>query len=131
MPSDPSRDHSSSSTREGWLRDFSVLLRLRGIDGIRIGDELAKVETFCDDSGQEPKDAYGEPASYIATLHFAPSRSARRTAAVILPVLALVIGGNLAVGAALHWGGGVAITAALVSAMLVVIASLALLIRRS
>ena len=83
MPSDHhSRDSSSSSTREGWLRDFSVLLRLRGVDGVRIGDELAKVETFCDDSGQEPKDAYGEPASYIATLHFASHRGAGWTSAL-------------------------------------------------
>jgi hypothetical protein len=94
MPSDHhSRDSSSSSTREGWLRDFSVLLRLRGVDGVRIGDELAKVETFCDDSGQEPKDAYGEPASYIATLHFASSRrGARWATAIVRRVLDLMSG---------------------------------------
>ena len=131
MSSDPSRDRSSASTREGWLRDFSVLLRLRGVDGLRIGGELAKVEAFCDDTGQEPKDAYGEPASYIATLRFGRSRNTGRTAAVILPIFGLVTGGSLAVGAALHWGGHAAVTAALVSAGLVLIASVALLTRRS
>ena len=82
MPSYPSRDLSSSSTREGWLRDLSVLLRLRGVDRARIGDELAKVETFCDDTGQEPKEAFGEPASYIATLRFVSPRGAWFTAVV-------------------------------------------------
>jgi hypothetical protein len=41
MPSDhPPRDSSASSTREGWLRDFALLLRLRGLDGARIGGAL-------------------------------------------------------------------------------------------
>lgn len=92
MPSDPTRDLSSSSTREGWLRDLSVLLRLRGVDGARIGDELAKVETFCDDTGQEPKEAFGEPASYIATLRFASPRGSRFTAAGVHAVRELVTG---------------------------------------
>ncbi len=92
MTADHSRDLSSSSTREGWLRDFTVLLRLRGVDGVQIGDELAKVEAFCDDSGQEPKDAYGEPASYIATLRFASHRGARFTATVARGVRELTTG---------------------------------------
>ena len=129
MPSDPSRDRSSSSTREGWLRDFSVLMRLRGVDGVRIGDELARVETLCDDSGQEPKDAFGEPASYVATLHFASPRSAGHLLRVFVPILALVIGANLTVAAMLHWSWGDAIGVGLASTLLIVVAFAVLLVR--
>jgi hypothetical protein len=90
MASDQHSHDNSSSTRDGWLRDFAVLMRLRGVDGIRIGEELAKAETFCDDSGQEPKDAYGEPASYIATLHFASRRGAGWTSALARLVLGVI-----------------------------------------
>lgn len=127
MPSDP-RDRSSSSTRDGWLRDFTLLLRLRGVDGVQIGDTLAKVETFCDDSGQEPKDAFGEPASYLATLHFTPPSTMSWTTAVILPVLGLVIAVQLALGAVLHWSAGVAITIGLVASTLVFVGFVAMLL---
>lgn len=129
MPSDSTpRDLSSSSTREGWLRDFALLLRLRGIDGARIGDALAEVEAHCDDSGQSPHDAFGQPASYAANLHFAAPRATNWTTSVILPVLGLVIGVNLALGAVLSWSAGVAITVGLLASMLVFVAFVVMLI---
>lgn len=129
MPSDTPINSSSSSasTREVWLRDFALLLRLRGVDGAQIGDALAVVESHCDDSGQEPKDAFGEPASYLATLRFESPRTSWTTA-VILPVLGLVVGVNLALGAVLNWSDGVAITVGLLASMLVFIAFIAMLI---
>ena len=129
MPSDhPPRDSSASSTREGWLRDFALLLRLRGLDGARIGDALAEVESHCDDSGQEPKEAFGEPADYAASLHLPTTKPTNWTTKVILPVLGLVIGTNLALGAVLHWSGGVAITVGAVASIAVFVAFVALLI---
>ncbi len=117
MPGDP-RDRSSSSTRDGWLRDFTLLLRLRGIDGAQIGHALERVESFCDDIGQDPKDVYGEPASYVATLRFEPPH-VPRAATLVLPVLGFVLGLNLALSAVLAWSTGAAITLGLLASMLV------------
>lgn len=129
MPSDNTpRDLSSSSTREGWLRDFALLLRLRGIDGRRIGDALAEVETHCDDSGQSPQDAFGQPASYAASLGFEAPRAESWSTSVILPVLGLVVGVNLGLGAVLSWSAGVAITIGLVASMVVFVAFVVMLI---
>lgn len=122
-------DRSSSSTREGWLRDFAVLLRLRGVEGARIGEELATVEAHCDDAGQEPKEAFGEPASYIATLELGPTRSLGRLVRVFLPILALVIGANFAAAATLHWSGAEAFTAVAVSTLFIIVAFAVVLVR--
>jgi hypothetical protein len=122
------RDSSSSWTREGWLRDFALLLRVRGVDGARIGDAMAEVESHCDDSGLDPKEAFGEPADYAASLHLPTTKPTNWTTTVILPVLGLVIGINLTLGAVLHWSSGVAITVGLVASMVVFIGFVALLI---
>jgi hypothetical protein len=129
MSSDhPLRDSSSCSTRESWLRDFTLLLRTRGVDGARIGDALAEVESHCDDSGQEPMEAFGEPADYAASLHLPTTKPTNWTTNVVLPVLGLVIGANLVLGAVLHWSSGVAITVGVVASMVVFVAFVALLI---
>jgi len=129
MSSDhPLRDSSSCSTRESWLRDFALLLRTRGVDGARIGDALAEVESHCDDSGQEPTEAFGEPADYAASLHLPTTKPTNWTMNVILPVLGLVIGANFVLGAVLHWSSGVAITVGVVASMVVFVAFVALLI---
>jgi hypothetical protein len=130
MPDDLSaRDLSSPSTREGWLRDFAALMRLRGMDGVRIGEELARVETHCDDSGQEPKEVFGDPASYIATLHVESPRSVGRLVRLFLPILALVIGAILAVAAMLHWSWGEAIATGLGATLLIVSVFTVMLVR--
>ena len=116
MPSDP-RDRPSS-TRDDWLRDVTLLLRLRGIDGVQIGEALARVETFCDDVGVEPKELYGEPASYVATLRFEPPRIPW-AATLVLPALGFVLGLNLALSGVLAWSSGAAITVGLVASMVV------------
>jgi hypothetical protein len=122
------RDSSSSWTREAWLRDFALLLRVRGADGARIGDVLAEVEAHCADSGQTPREAFGEPADYAASLHLPTTKPTNWTTTVILPVLGLVIGINLTLGAVLHWSSGVAITVGDVASMVVFIGFVALLI---
>ena len=122
------RGSSSSSTREGWLRDFALLLRVRGVDGARIGDAMAEVESHCDDSGLDPKEAFGEPADYAASLHLPTTKPTNWTTTVILPVLGLVIGINLTLRAVLNWSSGVAITVGDVASMVVFIGFAALLI---
>jgi hypothetical protein len=124
----PLRAGSVSPTRKGWLRDLALHLRVRGIDGGQIGDALAVVESHCDDSGEEPQEAFGEPIAYADTLEFAAPPTTHWTTAVILPVLGLAIGVNLALGAVLNWSAGVAVTVGLLASLLVFVAFAAMLI---
>lgn len=114
-----SDDRSTATTRAAWLQDLTFLLRLRGVDGRKIGDTLAQVEAHCDDAGQEPLEAFGEPAGYAASLRFAPAAPEGWTLTVILPALGLMLGVNLVLGAALSWSGGVAVTVGLLASMVV------------
>ena len=128
MTTEDPRARSVSTTPDRWQRDVALLLRLRGVDGARIGDVLAVVEAHCADSGQTPLEAFGEPAGYAASLHLPTVKPTHWTTTVVLPVLALVIGTNLGFGAVLHWSSGVAITVGLIASMVVFIGFVTLLI---
>ena len=128
MPTENPRESSVSASPDRWQRDVSLLLRLRGVDGAQIGDVLAEVEAHCADSGQTPREAFGEPTGYTASLHLPTAKPTNWSTTVVLPVLALVIGVNLALGAVLHWSSGVAITVGLVASMALFVGFVALLI---
>lgn len=128
MTTEDPRETSVSAAPERWQRDVALLLRHRGADGARIGDVLAEVEAHCADSGQTPREAFGEPVDYAASLHLPTTKPTNWTTTVILPVLGLVIGINLTLGAVLHWSSGVAITVGDVASMVVFIGFVALLI---
>ena len=128
MTTEDPRETSVSAAPERWQRDVALLLRHRGADGARIGDVLAEVEAHCADSGQTPREAFGEPADYAASLHLPTTKPTNWTTTVILPVLGLVIGINLTLRAVLHWSSGVAISVGDVASMVVFIGFLALLI---
>jgi hypothetical protein len=128
MTTENPRESSVSASADRWQRDVALLLRLRGVDGTRIGDVLAEVDAHCADSGQTPQEAFGDPAGYAASLHLQTAKPTSWSTTVVLPVLALVIGVNLALGAVLHWSAGVAITVGLVASMAVFIGFVALLI---
>ncbi|HLT85009.1 MAG TPA: hypothetical protein VKZ83_12315 [Phototrophicaceae bacterium] len=51
-----------------WCDDFVVELRLRDVPGTVIGDHLAEVETHCGESGETPREAFGEPVEYARHL---------------------------------------------------------------
>jgi hypothetical protein len=51
-----------------WRHELLLALRLRDVDGARIGDVLAEVEEFCTDSGMDAPTAFGDPHEYAASL---------------------------------------------------------------
>jgi len=128
MTTEDPRETSVSAAPDRWQRDVALLLRHRGADGARIGDVLAEVEAHCADSGQTPREAFGEPADYAASLHLPTTKPTNWTTTVILPVLGLVIGISLTLRAVLHWSSGVAISVGDVASMVVFIGFAALLI---
>jgi len=59
-----------------WSEAFVLALRERNVSGTDIGDALAQVDSFCADSGEGARDAFGEPREYAASLTFAPRPAA-------------------------------------------------------
>lgn len=51
-----------------WLEDFTLELRLRNVNGKDTGDAVAHVESYCVDSGESPRAAFGDPAEYAHRL---------------------------------------------------------------
>ena len=124
----PLRESSASSTPDDWNREFILLLRLRGIDGVRIDEALAEVEAHCARSGHTPREAFGDPVGYASNLRVLSPRTRPWTKTVILPVLGLVVAVNLALGALLKWTDGVAITLGLIASMVVLVVFVAMLV---
>ncbi len=65
---------TGSALPKKWAEDVVVELRLRGVSGRDIGDALTHVESYCQDSGESPDEAFGPAADYARSLPFAPSR---------------------------------------------------------
>jgi multidrug transporter EmrE-like cation transporter len=113
---------------DDWDREFVLLLRIRGIDGAGIDEALAEVEARCAISGYTPREAFGDPVGYASNLRVLSPRSAPWSKTVILPVLGLVVGVNLALAALLKWSDGVAVTFGLIASIVVFVAFVAMLI---
>ena len=126
---DPLHESSASSTPDDWDREFILLLRLRGIDGVRIDQALAEVGAHCARSGHTPREAFGDPVGYASSLRVLSPRTTPWTKTVVLPVLGLVVGVNLALGALLKWTDGVAITLGLIASLVVFVVFVAMLVR--
>jgi hypothetical protein len=124
----PLRGSPASSTPDDWNREFILLLRLRGIDGLRVDHALAEVEAHCARSGLTPREAFGDPVGYASSLRILSPRTTPWAKTVVLPVLGLVVGVNLALGALLTWTDGVAITPGLIASMVILVAFVAMLV---
>jgi len=124
----PQRESSATSTPDDWEREFVLLLRLRGIDGVRIDEALAEVQARCAQSGYTPREAFGDPVGYASSLRVLSFRTAPWSKTVILPVLGLVVGVNLALAALLKWTDGVAITLGLIASVVVFVVFVAMLV---
>jgi hypothetical protein len=60
-----------------WRDEFVTAARFQLLPGQQIGDALAEIDAHCTDSGQDPQQAFGDPAEYARTLA-AGRRPARR-----------------------------------------------------
>lgn len=69
---------STHTDEKRYLSDLTIALRLRKISGARIGDILAEVETHTAESGQNPREAFGEPKEYAKQFEVTPEESAGR-----------------------------------------------------
>lgn len=61
-------DTHTPHVEPGWAEAFLVELRLRGVDGRRIGAALAEVEAHCAESGETAHQAFGDPTAYAVEL---------------------------------------------------------------
>lgn len=60
-----------SATHKSWVEPFIMELRLANVPGTAIGDALETVRTHCADSGETPRDAFGDPKDYARSLGLA------------------------------------------------------------
>lgn len=113
-----------------WAEAFLLELRLRGVDGRRIGAALAEVEAHCAESGESARSAFGDPVAYADDLGLAasaPSSGLVRD----LATSALGLGGMLlALGGFGAWraGADVELTTGLLAVVALALAGCALVV---
>ncbi len=99
-----------STLPKKWTEDFVVELRLRGVTGRDIGDALKHVESYCQDSGESPDEAFGPAPDYARSLPFAPGRlddvSAGRMIRVGVPSFIGLVGMLLSLTTVEAWRSG-------------------------
>lgn len=61
-------DTHTPHVEPGWAEAFLLELRLRRVDGRRIGAALAEVEAHCAESGETAREAFGDPSAYAVEL---------------------------------------------------------------
>lgn len=61
-------DTHTPHVEPAWAEAFVVELRLRGVEGRRIGAALAEVEAHCAESGESAQEAFGDPTAYAVEL---------------------------------------------------------------
>ncbi|GAB47826.1 hypothetical protein [Mobilicoccus pelagius] len=127
-------NHSDTDTRR-WIDDMVVELRLRDVKGAAIGDAVASVESHCADSSETPREAFGDPREYAASLTFPQEDrtgdTIREWATVMAPVVVGLAGFSLTTGAvtALLEGEGVPVTWGGIAAAVFLVVAVALLVR--
>ncbi|MEO3745465.1 hypothetical protein [Plantactinospora sp. B5E13] len=57
---------AAGAIRDDWRKTFEAEARRHGLPGREIGDALAEVRTYCADTGDDPAEAFGDPAEYAA-----------------------------------------------------------------
>lgn len=99
-------DTNTPHVEDDWSQAFLLELRLRGVDGRRIGAALAEVEAHCAESGESARSAFGDPEAYAADLAPTPAPASpdlTRDAATLVLGLAGMLLTLAAVGA---WSSG-------------------------
>jgi hypothetical protein len=52
------------SAAQAWSDDLLLALRMREVPGARIGEVLAEVQSHVAETGEDPRQAFGEPRAY-------------------------------------------------------------------
>ncbi|MBN1094265.1 hypothetical protein JKP75_17945 [Blastococcus sp. TML/M2B] len=86
-----------SSDAGTYRGDLILALRMRDIPGDRIGEIVAEVESHVADSGEDPREAFGPPQEYAASVS-GRARTRWSRADVLVAVGSLVGGWSLATG---------------------------------
>lgn len=94
-----------ASVDERWETDFVVELRMRDIDGARIGDALEQVRSHCAESGQDVRGAFGDPVAYARSLDL-PAASRAGLAGVLVSSALGLLSMFLTVWAVMAWKEG-------------------------
>lgn len=115
-----------------WAEEFLLEMRLRGVDGRRIGAALAEVEAHCAESGESARDAFGDPAAYAVELAPA-SAAARDWRAELIPSGTGLAGMLLTLGAlgALRTDTRVQVTTGVVALVVLTVLGVALVARHA
>lgn len=114
-----------------WAEAFLLELRLRGVDGRRIGAALAEVEAHCAESGESARSAFGDPVTYATDLGLPPAEPSsdltRELATSGLGLVAML----LTLGAVVAWrtDTGLELTTGLLAVVVLVVVGCALLVR--
>lgn len=72
-----------STDLETYRARLLLALRMRDVPGVRIGEALAEVDSHVAETGEDPRDAFGDPVAYAdrlaGSLDAAGRDDARRT----------------------------------------------------
>lgn len=124
-------DTNTPHVEEDWSEAFLLELRLRGVDGRRIGSALAEVEAHCAESGESARSAFGAPDAYAADLGLAPAPPspdlARDVATSVIGLAGMLL--TLAAVGAWRAGTEVELTTGLLAVSALVVLGTVLIVR--
>lgn len=83
---------ASTGTTRKYTRDLTLWLQMRDVDGARIGQIVAEVESHVAESGEPPEQAFGPPKAYAAQFGEVPGRW-RWNPRTVVTTLAAALGG--------------------------------------
>src|SRR6478735_1741312 len=114
-----------------WTQAFLLELRLRGVDGRRIGSALAEVEAHCAESGESARSAFGDPEAYAADLAPAPAPASPDLARDVARSVLGLAGMLLTLAAIGAWSSGteVELTAGFLAVSALVVLGTVLVVR--
>ena len=83
-----------------WRNSLIVQLNRQGFTGNQIGDVLKEIQSYIDETGESPEEAFGDPKVYARDRSIAPQRRpiGWREPRTILQFAGIIIAGCLMVG---------------------------------
>lgn len=76
-----------SATHKKWVDAFVIELRLEGVSGATIGDELTTVFSHCEETGEAPEQSFGAPKDYARSLGHPVPEQPGEYVSIVLPML--------------------------------------------